>query len=205
MDEQRMTVLISESPVNNFSNKLGDFMNRLEQAMEFVFKWEGGYVNHPNDPGGETKYGISKRAFPHLDIKAMTKERATRIYKQYYWDAVQADKLESDTLAVAALDTAVNCGVSRTRRWLEAAKGNEKALLEYRKAHYVGLIESNPKRFKVFEKGWSNRLNDLCRTIGIEPLWVLEKQDQPKKKKVDTQDEGAVEVGSVVTPSSLDT
>ena len=57
-----------------------------------VLKHEGGYVNDPSDPGGETKYGISKRAFPDLDIKNLTEEQAILIYYDEYWLDAKVDK-----------------------------------------------------------------------------------------------------------------
>ncbi len=58
----------------------------FEKAMTFIFKWEGGYVNDGNDPGGETNFGISKRAYPNLDIKNLTKDEAKQIYYRDYWE-----------------------------------------------------------------------------------------------------------------------
>ena len=55
------------------------------QEIKHVLKREGGYVNDPDDPGGETKYGISKRAHPDVDIASLTPESAAEIYKDYYW------------------------------------------------------------------------------------------------------------------------
>ena len=56
-----------------------------QRAVDFVLRHEGGYVNDPDDPGGETKYGISKRAHPGLDIKQLNKMDAIRIYGADYW------------------------------------------------------------------------------------------------------------------------
>uniref|UniRef100_UPI0039E582BF glycosyl hydrolase 108 family protein n=1 Tax=Klebsiella pneumoniae TaxID=573 RepID=UPI0039E582BF len=54
-----------------------------------VLGHEGGYVNDPRDPGGETQFGISKRAYPNVDIKGLTRETAISIYKRDFWDRVQ--------------------------------------------------------------------------------------------------------------------
>ncbi len=64
-----------------------------EKAISFVLKWEGGYSNDPYDSGGETKYGISKRSYPNLDIKNLTLEQAKEIYKRNYWDKIDGDNL----------------------------------------------------------------------------------------------------------------
>lgn len=77
----------------------------FDQAVAFVLaeKIEGGYVNDPRDPGGETKFGISKRSYPREDIKALTRDRAITIYKRDYWDKPGCDKLPPK-LAVALFD-----------------------------------------------------------------------------------------------------
>lgn len=62
-------------------------------ALAFVLRWEGGYVHDPADPGGETKYGVSKRAYPSLDIAALTEEAAAEIYWRDYWLAGHCDLL----------------------------------------------------------------------------------------------------------------
>ena len=65
-------------------------------AMSFVHKWEGGekYTNDSQDPGGETKYGISKRAYPDVDIKSLTKTEAEKLYLNDYWLKIGADKMD---------------------------------------------------------------------------------------------------------------
>ncbi|MDZ7804703.1 glycoside hydrolase family 108 protein [Thiohalophilus sp.] len=62
-------------------------------AMAWVIKTEGGYVNDPQDPGGETKYGISRRAHPGIDIKNLTVDEATELYRIDYWDAYRCGEL----------------------------------------------------------------------------------------------------------------
>ena len=57
-------------------------MAAFEDALDLVLKHEGGYVNHPKDPGGETNYGISKRAYPDLDIRHITEEEVASIYRK---------------------------------------------------------------------------------------------------------------------------
>lgn len=70
---------------------------------------EGGYVNNPDDPGGETKFGISKRSYPHLNIKALTIDDARQIYKDDFWNKIHADKLP-DGVAYQLMDFAINSG-----------------------------------------------------------------------------------------------
>jgi lysozyme family protein len=58
----------------------------FNKAFEDVLGLEGGYVNNPHDPGGETKWGISKKRYPKEDIKNLSVERAKALYKRDYWD-----------------------------------------------------------------------------------------------------------------------
>jgi len=58
----------------------------FDEIIEVVLHHEGGYVNDPKDPGGETNFGIAKRSHPDVDIKNLTKDGAKEIYKEHYWD-----------------------------------------------------------------------------------------------------------------------
>jgi lysozyme family protein len=97
-------------------------MKNFERALIFVLKIEGGYVNDPLDPGGETKFGISKRSYPDIDIKNMTLEGAGESYKKDYWDKCKCDELP-DSIAIILFDTAVNMGVQRAIKLLQDAAG----------------------------------------------------------------------------------
>jgi lysozyme family protein len=94
----------------------------FDQAVGFVLKEriEGGYVNDPRDPGGETNFGISKRAYPKVKIADLTEEDAIEIYKRDYWDAAGCDDLPPK-VAVAVFDAAVNQGVGIAKRLLQRA------------------------------------------------------------------------------------
>lgn len=130
----------------------------FDTDMTFVFKWEGGYVNDPTDPGGETNFGISKRAYPQLDIKNLTRQAAQAIYQKDYWNAISGDSLEPG-LACAALDTAINMGVSRAKQFL-AKTGDWQQFIQLRKDYYNNLVKQRPTMGKYL-KGWMNRVNDL--------------------------------------------
>lgn len=97
-------------------------MSLFDQAVRSVLKHEGGYVNDPADPGGETKYGITKRSYPALDIACLTVGDAIAIYRRDYWDRIHGDELPSG-LAYFLLDTAVNLGVVQAVRYLQRAAG----------------------------------------------------------------------------------
>lgn len=94
----------------------------FEVAFKMVVNHEGGYVNDPLDPGGETKYGISKRSYPHVDIASLTVAKVKPIYFQDFWLKCQCHKLPHG-LDYLVFSTAVNCGVGRAIRWLQLAVG----------------------------------------------------------------------------------
>lgn len=94
----------------------------FDACMAEVFRHEGGYANNPQDPGGETNMGISKRSYPKEDIRGMTKERAAEIYRRDFWNACKCDDLPSG-LDLVAFDAAVNSGPSRSAKWLQQAVG----------------------------------------------------------------------------------
>lgn len=94
--------------------------DNFPNCLAIVLKHEGGYVNDPHDPGGETNFGISKRAYPTENIKGMTKTRAAEIYRRDYWDAVAGDELPYG-LDLVAFDAAVNSGVMRGSQWVQKA------------------------------------------------------------------------------------
>lgn len=97
-------------------------MSAFDAIIEMVLEHEGGYVNHPSDPGGETIYGISKRAYPDLDIKNLTIAQAKEIYRNDYWDRIKGDELPAG-VACVVVDYAVNSGVSRASKALQGACG----------------------------------------------------------------------------------
>ncbi len=155
----------------------------MSTALRHILKYEGGYVDHPLDPGGATNMGITKatlerfrgRAVSKAEVRALGHREATEIYRRYYWDQVHCDRLPSG-LDLAVFDCAVNQGVGRAKTYLAlAAKlqrkgltlakllatikgGDQRAiLLEFmalRMRHY-GLLR---RLFPTFGLGWSRRL-----------------------------------------------
>lgn len=94
----------------------------FDQCFEKLIGYEGRYTLDPKDPGGETSWGISKRAYPAVDIKNLTRDGAKDIYKRDYWDRAQCDKLPP-TLAFLLFDAAVNSGIGQAIRFLQRAVG----------------------------------------------------------------------------------
>jgi lysozyme family protein len=143
-------------------------------ALQFALKWEGGdkYTNDPVDPGGETKYGISKRAYPDIDIKSLTLQEASLIYERDYWDKAGCPSMEKSQ-AIVMFDAAVNCGVGRAKSWLKEVdpevtddKRRARWLIQRRIAYYNDLVKRKPALSK-YSKGWLNRVTDLSRYIDI--------------------------------------
>ncbi len=104
-------------------------MDRFDVYIERIIDAEtggdnvhGGYNNRAPaaDPGGETKWGISKRAYPHLNIRELTKEQAIEIYRRDYWLRARGPELPPE-VAYAVLDGAVNSGIGNSLRWLQRA------------------------------------------------------------------------------------
>ena len=151
--------------------------DNFDACITFVLASEGGYVNDPHDPGGETNFGISKRSYPNVDIKHLTREAAVAIYKKDYWDRVKGDLLPVG-VDLVALDAAVNSGVTTSIKWLQAASYmledgvlGPKTLSALQTLDPSMVVESalhkrllylhNLKTWPLYGKGWMNRLNSL--------------------------------------------
>ena len=138
-------------------------LNHFKEAMTFVQKWEGGYVSHPSDPGGETNFGISKRAYPDKDIKNLTLMDAAAIYYNDYWVKAGCSDIPYPG-NIAVFDTAVNCGVSRAIAWYRKAPAI-RDFLQAREDHYIRLARD--PGYRVFFRGWMKRLQDLRKLVEI--------------------------------------
>ena len=94
----------------------------FDRAFDRLMGNEGGYVNDPRDPGGETNWGISKRSYPQLDVAALTREDAKAIYHRDFWQRGQMGQLD-DAVAFQVFDAAVNHGIETAVRMLQRAAG----------------------------------------------------------------------------------
>lgn len=94
----------------------------FDDAFARLLGHEGDYVSDPRDPGGETRYGISKRAYPGEDIASLPIERAKAIYLRDYWGPAGCDAVAA-ALRFDLFDMAVNAGVGKAIRTLQAAVG----------------------------------------------------------------------------------
>ena len=153
-------------------------MTTFDEIIEHVLKHEGGYVNDPTDLGGETNYGITKRFYPDVDIKNLTKEQAKEIYKRDYWDKNRVDELP-EQLRHIFFDMCVNFGRGGAVKVLQRAANAKGAKLKvdggmgpatlkavqnvehnrvksYRILHYANLVINKPEQEK-FWYGWFKR------------------------------------------------
>jgi lysozyme family protein len=97
-------------------------MDNFLTAINRVLGAEGGYTYNPADPGGETKWGISRRSYPNLDIKNLTRDQAIALYRRDFWDAAKLGDLPL-SIASQMLDFAVNSGAGTATRALQRAVG----------------------------------------------------------------------------------
>lgn len=158
--------------------------NNFEHCLDLVLKHEGGYVNHPKDPGGETNRGVTKAVYdayrktrgrPIQSVKFITDDEIKAIYKFQYWDRVQGDFLPNG-VDYAVFDFAVNSGVGRASKYLQAVVGADRDGVIG--ARTLAAIDSptrvinalcdrrmsflrNLPRFVFFGRGWTRRVVDV--------------------------------------------
>ena len=140
----------------------------FKKALQFVLKWEGGYVNNPNDKGGVTNKGITQGTYnswliskgqQRKDVKFISQNEVEEIYYKNYWLKAGCQNM-SKKFAVLAFDTAVNMGVGRVQEFLKAAQWKDpERFIKAREAKYREF--ANYGNQKIFLKGWLNRLNAL--------------------------------------------
>ena len=130
---------------------------------DLIIELEGGLVDHPSDPGGVTKYGISQRAYPHLDIPNLTVDEAREIYVRDYITPVMKVVL-SERMQAMVSDAAVNHGLTRAIDWYQTYPTLE-LFLAKRIRFYTSL-----STFDTFGKGWMNRVNKVLQWIADKPM-----------------------------------
>lgn len=132
-------------------------MSHFDKVMQFILAEEGGYVNDPNDPGGETKYGIAKRFHPTVDIAALTPEQAKVIYRRDYWDKMGLDTEPKFDKALLLMDCAVNQGVARAKEIYASPKVVNRPFVEAFQAERA-LRYAALSTFQQYGRGWFRRL-----------------------------------------------
>ena len=155
-------------------------MSDFDRAFDLLMESEGGYSDDSQDTGGETNFGISKRAYPKEDIRFLTLERAKELYRRDYWDAIRADDLPYP-INILIFDAAVNQGKKAAVRMLQEAlkikqdgvigKQTIKAAVAASDsvcADYLSIRAvryANTANFGRFGRGWMKRLFVLAAGI----------------------------------------
>ena len=150
-------------------------MNDFDIALDFTLRWEGFVSDDPNDEGGMTIFGISKRSHPkavmgmHQLILEGKKEEAfeiaKKIYYENYWVKSGCENMEFP-LDIINFDTAVNMGRSKAQELLEKSKGDWKDYLLERLYTY-----SKFEQAKLYFRGWANRVLSLYDYIKEEKVY----------------------------------
>lgn len=151
----------------------------------FILSWEGGFVNHPQDPGGATMKGVTLATFRQIfgnqktvgDLKRITDEQWHAIYKKYFWDRWQADRIISQSIANLVVDWVWASGIHGITKVQELIGVKvdgivgEKTLSALNSQYSVAMFEiiwkrreqfiKSLKTFPTFGRGWMNRLNGI--------------------------------------------
>jgi lysozyme family protein len=160
-----------------------------DKCLKAILHHEGGYVNHPKDPGGETNLGVTKRVYQEWcmtqdlvtkDMKELTVEDVAPIYKKGYWDKMKGDDLPSG-LDLCVFDFGVNAGPGRSAKYLQTMIGTVadggigpntlKAVDAYVEEHGIEKAVENFQEarqgyyeklstFDTFGKGWTRRVTE---------------------------------------------
>jgi len=158
-----------------------------DKCLETILHHEGGYVNHPKDPGGETNLGVTKRVYEEFggtkDMKDLTVEDVAPIYKKGYWDKMKGDELPNG-LDLCVFDFGVNAGPGRSAKYLQTMIGtvadggigpNTLAkVAEYVEKHGLATAIDNFQEarqgyyeklstFATFGKGWTRRVDETTQ------------------------------------------
>jgi lysozyme family protein len=161
--------------------------SNFETCLALMLAHEGGYVNHPSDPGGRTNLGVTQRVWEEWvghevdekQMRALTPETVAPLYKRKYWDAVRADDL-MDGVDYCVFDVAVNSGPGRAIKFLQSCVGttpdggfgpatmaavkkseeDPARLIELYCAKRLEFLQSL-KTFETFGKGWSRRVQEV--------------------------------------------
>ena len=160
----------------------------FEKSLAELLKHEGGYVNHPQDPGGRTNLGVTQavwedwidRAVSEENMRALTPAKVAPLYRELYWDRVKGDKLPAG-VDYCVFDAAVNSGASRAAKWLQTTVGavadgaigeqtlklvlltNPQMLIDKYSANRLAFLQ-RLATWPTFGKGWERRVEEVRAT-----------------------------------------
>lgn len=164
----------------------------FDASLQELLHHEGGYVNHPEDPGGRTNLGVTQAVYEkwvghpvnEKIMRALTPTHVRALYKANYWDVVKGDDLPVG-LDLCVFDFAVNAGASRAARYLQVMIGAKadgrigqetlRALQQYVRTHSLDHVVTRYQEtrrayykklqhFPTFGKGWMRRVDAVTRT-----------------------------------------
>ena len=167
--------------------------NNYAECLEIILEHEGGFVNHPKDPGGVTNHGVTKRVYDEWigknstveEMRNLTHEDVAPIYKKNYWDRAKCDQLPSG-VDLSVFDWGVNSGVSRSAKALQRIVGVKQdggigpmtlqavseveaeeiiEQMHYMRDNFYRSLDT----FETFGKGWTRRNNET-REKALEML-----------------------------------
>jgi lysozyme family protein len=160
----------------------------FDACLAHLLKHEGGFVNHPSDPGGATNLGVTQavwedwidRTVSEENMKALTPAKVAPLYKELYWDRIKGDKLPSG-VDYCVFDAAVNSGASRAAKWLQTTVGavadgaigeqtlklvmltNPQMLIDKYSDNRLAFLQ-RLATWPTFGKGWERRVEEVRAT-----------------------------------------
>jgi lysozyme family protein len=160
-------------------------MITFDEAFDRIIGHEGGYSNRSvaADPGGETNWGISKREYPHLDIKNLTREQAKQIYRRDFWNKLGADTLY-DGVVFQLFDFAINSGLGTAIRQFQRAIGvaedgdfgkhSREVAAKYSESDQIFLILSARLEYMTRLKNWDPNSRGWARRIAADMRYAVQ-------------------------------
>lgn len=175
-------------------------IENLEPSMRWMLAHEGGYVNHPKDPGGATNMGVTQRVYdfyrrgrglPQQSVRGISADEVSAIYKKQYWDAVRGDELPSG-IDYAVFDFAVNSGTKRAAMELQKVLGvtsdgiiGMQTLAAAQDADPFDVIERlcqnrmaflrRLKHWGTFGRGWASRVMGVKDGAQRDDIGVIDR------------------------------
>jgi lysozyme family protein len=163
-------------------------MNRFDRALPLLLVHEGGFVNHPADPGGATNRGITQNTYnswrrskslPPRSVREITADEVSRIYRESYWNPIRGDELPSG-VAYCVFDAAVNSGPGRAIRWMQQVVGARVdgvvgpetlgRVLNYNRSDFINeycdlrlRFMRSLRHYNTFKNGWERRVAEVRR------------------------------------------
>lgn len=169
----------------------------FEAALAFVLRWEGGFVDHPHDPGGATNQGVTQATYdahraraglPTRSVEFISKSEVESIYHDSYWLRAGCEQIAPPALALVVFDAAVNSGVGAALKWLSQTR-DWPTFNAIRLEFLTGL-----SHWPSFGRGWTRRIAALTREAAqleqTEHLLMVFDADQREAARLTVGDAG---------------